>query len=1026
MNRLLHRSSLLIAALLLPLCGLSTAMAQENQAETEQQSRSNTGPLKVYILAGQSNMQGKAKSFTLEQMARDPKTVPMLEKIQTEDGEHRVYEDVWISAVGCSRDEMNGNLTVGYGGGDKIGPELTFGIYLYEHVQEPVLLIKTAWGGKSLAIDFRPPSAGPLELLPEEKRGKCGHYYRLMMQHVHKVLGDIKRVYPAYDEDKGYNVEGFVWFQGCNDFGGLPYPDCDKPGGFDEYSRLLACLIRDIRKEVKSPDMRAVIGVLGINGELDTNRFRQIDKPEYIPRLREFRRAQAVPASMPEFKNSVAAVYTQKYWDPRLEELQSRWSKIKKKSNELERQDLTGGERKKAMDAFIKTVFTDKEWELYGISISNAAYHYMGAAKIYGQIGKAFAEAMTAPDRAKTVNASIEALKKHITGVTKLDAATIETHTQTINDNADVIRYQESTIQSCFDLVNTYDKEKGPLWVEYNKLHHKKDVPGDEIHWAVFWVMQNLMDQIYNSEGMRKHGELLDGFAFGCADYFPGKVEPPEDPDNTYTVKINGSYPKTWGGPVMHMDHPARKPTGAYLVPGTIVKVRVPDSMVNQGYKIRVGAHSWDLSEKPRVARLHRCTALYDVDRNEVPIANPLGGGIYIEVPYKADAGIVDITIVGAARCPYFSSKPFHKTTNKQWREVERNRKAPWADFQSEKFMMQVPTSWIYKLDDPETLIADWDKAVDAVNDLMGRPHKFGRETLYPQVDLQLRGRALFPGYPSVNCWYNPNKDYGGYHTHHLVRGPQHAIGYEFHELGHQMLFCKYKGDREAAVNLLQVAVLNRAFDVDLIEAFGGAPGEDGKIVKTLENTALAWMMSDHFIDDGFMRGYERQYQPKGHAKFVDIVRLFGWKVLDNFWHSINQDYMDGNPWPRDVVDTDRYTQRLSEVSGSDLRPLIHFWGIPTQNDEESDAAIKEKNIKPSAKVYNLLLKYKSLVPKDNEAFREYALTWWGKEPSPDGYTTERNHARRWKNYDKNMAEKTRQTVQAIIDRYFPDGRPEE
>ena len=59
-----------------------------------------------------------------------------------------------------------GKLTVGYGAGGrepKIGPELTFGITMQQHVGEPILLIKTSWGGKSLNTDFRSPSAGPYQ-----------------------------------------------------------------------------------------------------------------------------------------------------------------------------------------------------------------------------------------------------------------------------------------------------------------------------------------------------------------------------------------------------------------------------------------------------------------------------------------------------------------------------------------------------------------------------------------------------------------------------------------------------------------------------------------------------------------------------------------------------------------------------------------------------------------------------------------------------------------------------------------------
>ena len=36
-------------------------------------------------------------------------------------------------------------------------------------VREPVLLIKCAWGGKSLAVDFRPPSAGKVPYSLGEK-----------------------------------------------------------------------------------------------------------------------------------------------------------------------------------------------------------------------------------------------------------------------------------------------------------------------------------------------------------------------------------------------------------------------------------------------------------------------------------------------------------------------------------------------------------------------------------------------------------------------------------------------------------------------------------------------------------------------------------------------------------------------------------------------------------------------------------------------------------------------------------------
>lgn len=45
-----------------------------------------------------------------------------------------------------------------------------------------------------------------------DKIAATGVYYRLMMEHVKKVLGDIKRVVPGYDPKQGYELAGFVWF----------------------------------------------------------------------------------------------------------------------------------------------------------------------------------------------------------------------------------------------------------------------------------------------------------------------------------------------------------------------------------------------------------------------------------------------------------------------------------------------------------------------------------------------------------------------------------------------------------------------------------------------------------------------------------------------------------------------------------------------------------------------------------------------------------------------------------------------
>ena len=112
-------------------------------------------PVKVFILAGQSNMEGKCKiDPLLNHQIKAPETRDFFAHFH-KDGEYIEREDVWINYL-----KRRGNLTVGYGSPGCIGLELQFGHVMGNHYAEPVLLIKTAWGGKSIGIDFRPPSSG--------------------------------------------------------------------------------------------------------------------------------------------------------------------------------------------------------------------------------------------------------------------------------------------------------------------------------------------------------------------------------------------------------------------------------------------------------------------------------------------------------------------------------------------------------------------------------------------------------------------------------------------------------------------------------------------------------------------------------------------------------------------------------------------------------------------------------------------------------------------------------------------------
>ncbi len=377
--------------------------------------------LQVYILAGQSNMQGHAKTSTLDYLADDPATAPLLERLRP-NGKPVVRDDVWISYLtgGRGGDGVGaGPLTFGYGArsqatepGEKIGPELAFGVTVGDATDDPVLLIKTAWGGKSLNTDFRPPSAGPYvfdaaqrerleaqgkwESAAAKRRAATGVYYRKMIEHVRAVLADPGKVCPKYDPEAGFEIAGFVWFQGWNDMVDRgTYPNRGKPGGYDAYSEVMAHFIRDVRKDLGVPELPFVIGVMGVNGKLKPGE-------RYTPVHGSFREAMAAPARLPEFAGTVAAVRTAPFWDAKLQEIAELQGKVQGMSRKLKRQakdgpnadgSMTPAQQKKWLADYRNEVVGAEREAIWRRGASNAGYHYLGAAKTLMQIGEAFGEA---------------------------------------------------------------------------------------------------------------------------------------------------------------------------------------------------------------------------------------------------------------------------------------------------------------------------------------------------------------------------------------------------------------------------------------------------------------------------------------------------------------------------------------------------------------------------------------------------------------------------------------------------------
>ena len=344
-----NRSQILLTACLWTFSSLSSGMT--DAAET----------VKVYVLAGQSNMEGKAPNALFEHQAQDAKTKEIFAHLRKGD-QWIERDDVFIKYL-----ERHGKLTLGYGSRDRTGAELEFGHVMGDYHDEPVLLIKTDWGGHSLYKLFRSPSNPVSQEKLEEELAKAierttknnekknrtdplptmesikapyGESYRNMLAEVHETFENYETLFPAL-KGKKLEISGFFWFQGWND---------QYNGAELEYEHNLTHFIKDVRKDLDAPDMPFVTAMMGQHGSTPPD----VDSPRA-----KINKAQK--AMETHFPGSAKAVATDVLIDKAAEELYPNW-----KEN-FEQWKLTGGDR---------------------------AYHYLGSAIWFTRIGKACGEAM--------------------------------------------------------------------------------------------------------------------------------------------------------------------------------------------------------------------------------------------------------------------------------------------------------------------------------------------------------------------------------------------------------------------------------------------------------------------------------------------------------------------------------------------------------------------------------------------------------------------------------------------------------
>ena len=188
--------------------------------------------------------------------------------LMNDKGQWVARNDVWYKGVIAAA----GSRWLGVSGG-RIGPEIGFGHAVGNHYDEPVIILKTSQGNRSLSWDFLPPGSERFEYDgmiyaaykesplswekgtdPKPIEWYAGKQYDDCFDAAHEVLENFDKQFPHW-KGRGYQIEGFGWWQGDKD----RYNE----GHALQYEKNLVHLIKTLRREFKAPNAKFVLATLG-------------------------------------------------------------------------------------------------------------------------------------------------------------------------------------------------------------------------------------------------------------------------------------------------------------------------------------------------------------------------------------------------------------------------------------------------------------------------------------------------------------------------------------------------------------------------------------------------------------------------------------------------------------------------------------------------------------------------------------------------------------------------------------------
>ncbi len=183
--------------------------------------------IKVVLMGGQSNMVGYA----------EPETLPADYMAE--------FPQVTVKSSGDPAIQFNWtNLRSNMGFAGRFGPEVSLGRDVYSFSgNQKTALIKWAWDGQLMNVQFRPPSSG----------GTVGSCFTATVNEMTAAINELKANYTV-------EVIGYCWMQGEADAMDLTCSNA--------YEVNLTNYINDLRTALNLPDLPFVIGMIDVQPDV--------------------------------------------------------------------------------------------------------------------------------------------------------------------------------------------------------------------------------------------------------------------------------------------------------------------------------------------------------------------------------------------------------------------------------------------------------------------------------------------------------------------------------------------------------------------------------------------------------------------------------------------------------------------------------------------------------------------------------------------------------------------------------------